>query len=251
MAVLDERGRLFGVVNVIDAAVVLIVLVVLLAGGVLVLAGGPGQRPTSDGEPTRYATIAFSAPLETDAAALAAGDVVRPEPDAEGYVVTDVYHGLPTVSDAYVVARLRYNGTFSDGGRLYAGESGTMVTGDTRLGMNVLAVDRRRPSIRTTTVPVTLSVNDSKAVTDRLAAGQRVTVRNVTVATVEGVTRPGGDRPVQVTIRLQSRTTAAGPVVRTNLLRAGVRLPLVTEAVAVEGHVVDVGDPSDRPPSAE
>jgi len=45
MEILDEKGRLFGVVNVIDALAVLLVLAVVAAGAALVLGSEPEPEP--------------------------------------------------------------------------------------------------------------------------------------------------------------------------------------------------------------
>ena len=47
MPIIDDEGRLFGAVNIIDALVVLLVLAVVVAGVALVTGGGStGERPT-------------------------------------------------------------------------------------------------------------------------------------------------------------------------------------------------------------
>lgn len=48
MQVIDDRGYLFGLVNIIDALVVLVLLAVLVAGVALVTGAGssPGEEPT-------------------------------------------------------------------------------------------------------------------------------------------------------------------------------------------------------------
>jgi hypothetical protein len=52
MPIIDEEGRLFGAVNIIDALVVLFVLAVVVAGVALVTGGG-----SSDGTPTRTVVV--------------------------------------------------------------------------------------------------------------------------------------------------------------------------------------------------
>jgi hypothetical protein len=56
MDILDEQGRIFGRVNIIDALVVLFALAVIVAGAALVFGGGgtddqPAQTPTPTPEP--------------------------------------------------------------------------------------------------------------------------------------------------------------------------------------------------------
>jgi len=53
-AIIDDEGRLFGAVNIIDALVVLFVVAVIVAGVALVFGGDPEPEPDID---STYATL--------------------------------------------------------------------------------------------------------------------------------------------------------------------------------------------------
>jgi hypothetical protein len=53
MDLIDDRGRLFGRVNVVDALVVLFVLAIVAAGTALVLGGGDAAPASPSPTPTR------------------------------------------------------------------------------------------------------------------------------------------------------------------------------------------------------
>lgn len=106
-SLIDEDGRLFGLVNVIDALVVLLFLAVLVAGVVLLF-------PSGGGEPdTRYATIELGQQPEFVAEQITAGDEWDPEGTGDSVTVTDVYR-FGTDGGTGVTVRAGVNGTVVD-----------------------------------------------------------------------------------------------------------------------------------------
>lgn len=73
MKIIGEKGRLFGVLNIIDALVILLVVAVM-AAGVALVTGVQGEP--NEPESTRYATISYTVPLESDAATLKDGETL-------------------------------------------------------------------------------------------------------------------------------------------------------------------------------
>lgn len=132
MSVIDERGALFGVVNVVDAFTV--VLLASVAGGVAVVALGDGGERSATGvaflllvggvavvsrrEPpnsvtgreTTYATIELAALPDRVVSRITEGEVIAVDGADERVTVTDV-HETPTVGDPEVTIRVAIDGT--------------------------------------------------------------------------------------------------------------------------------------------
>ncbi|EMA47126.1 DUF4330 family protein [Halobiforma nitratireducens] len=90
MELIDEDGNLFGVVNVIDALVVLLLLAVVVAGVALVTGGEPNETATEDGE-TGYATVELGQQPDYVIDRLRTGNTAVLEGTGETVTVTDVY----------------------------------------------------------------------------------------------------------------------------------------------------------------
>ena len=109
MEVIDEDGRLFGAVNVVDALVVLVVFAVALAGIALVAGEGPVPEPE-----TRYMTVDFGTQPNAVAEQIDVGDTLALEGGFENLTITDTHL---TVSDSgvRVLARVAATGQTSEG----------------------------------------------------------------------------------------------------------------------------------------
>jgi len=100
---LDDEGRIFGVVNVVDALVVLLVLAVVVAGVVLLL--------PAPGEPdNRYVTLDLGEQPEFVAEEVGPGDTWEPEGTSDALTITDVYR-FDTGDGTSIFARAQLNGT--------------------------------------------------------------------------------------------------------------------------------------------
>ena len=86
MEILDEKGRLFGVVNVIDALAVLLVLAVVAAGAALVLGSEPEPEPEFA---STHATLDLGTQPDYIVAQLNEGDTYSPG-GTDNLTITDV-----------------------------------------------------------------------------------------------------------------------------------------------------------------
>jgi len=85
MPIIDEEGRLFGTVNVVDALVVLLVLAVGLAGAALLLGGGSGH------DEIRYATLDLGTQPEYVVEQISTGDTSSLATGYGNLTVTDIH----------------------------------------------------------------------------------------------------------------------------------------------------------------
>lgn len=102
---LDDEGRLFGLVNIIDMLVVLLVLAVVVAGAALLLSGSDEREAD-----TRHATIDLGNQPDFVAEQITTGDTIEPEATSDMITITDVYR-FDTGDGTGVVVRATINGT--------------------------------------------------------------------------------------------------------------------------------------------
>ena len=250
MDVIDEKGRLFGVVNVVDALVVLVVLAMLIAGTALVMGGDDGSEEPTEPAPQRYATIAYDVPLGSDGAALSTGEMLNATGGDESYAVTDVYRSFTPNGSAYVVATVEYRGTLTAGGSsVYGGDDVDLSTDAYRVDAQVLSVGESDGAIPTTTRRVILEANVSSAVANAIEADDTAAVGDTQVATVTAVDRENGagnSVHVRVGVELTAWDREPVPAFDGSPLRVGNRVTILTNSVAIPGTVAAVGtdDPS-------
>lgn len=115
MEVVDEDGRLFGAVNVVDALVVLVVLAVALAGLALVTSG-----ETVDTE-TRYVTLDLGTQPEFVTDQIDVGDTSTLEDRFGNLTITDLYLS-PSPSGGRATARVAVTGRATEGQFTFGGE---------------------------------------------------------------------------------------------------------------------------------
>lgn len=245
MAIIDEKGRVFGRVNVVDAAVVLLVLVLIVAGVGLVF-GDDGDTEPEDVEPRNLATVAFTTPLDSDAALLDAGDVVRPVRGGDELDVVDVYRSFTPNGTAYVVARVEHDGDLETDSRLYAGDEGSYVVEGHRVTASVLGINESGERLSTTNASIVISSNADPAVAAALDPGDEATIGDDVVATVRGVAGREGDGFL-VGLDVRALDRGAVDTFDGESLRIGNRLSIVTDDAVVRGRVVatETSDPAD------
>ena len=244
--VIDDEGKLLGLINIVDLLVVLLVLAVGIAGVALVQSSGSDQTDTEpEPEPTRYATVAYPAPLSSDAALIETGETLSPVGSNTAFTVVDVYRSFTTGGDAYVLTRIEYDGTLSGAqGRLYGGDDTALSTDSYRVNAHVLAANQTATEIRTRQVPVVLSANVTDATARSIAAGQQATIDGDRVATIETVTersRTEDRRQLLIGVELTVWDTEPVPQFDSQALRVDNDVTIVTDTATIRGQVYTVG----------
>ncbi|WP_254272355.1 DUF4330 family protein [Haloarcula marina] len=247
--VIDGEGRLFGVINVVDALVVAVLLSAVLAGAGLVL-GGPDN--SSPDEPTRYATFAYAVPLPSDATGLETGDTLDAAPAGDPMDVVAVTRSVTPDGEAYLVARVAYTGDLSgewvwgDGllrdqqRPLYGGDETEVMTHGHRTRADILAIDQTDTALPTTRVGVTIAVNESVA--DSVAPGTDVRVSGDHVATIERIAdEPTDDGTREISLELTAWNRSGTPWFGGRALRVDNRIAVVTDDAVLAGRLQRVG----------
>lgn len=274
MRVIDDEGRLFGTVNVIDAIVALVLLAVLAAGAALVMQPSEPAGPVDNGtdEPEER-SVAADVTLDLGklpphvASAIAEGDELNVTDGDATVTLTDVY--LSPVGGAVAVriaGLFEANTTLDDQGGLAVGARRVALNDGMNLRGSGYAVKGRIVGFdgtgeefdatwRTATVRWSsvdadvaerLAVGDEEQIADRTTARvAEVETEPTTISTYEDGEPVQRRRPglVDATVTLAVRTleTSSGPTFHGKRLSANRNVALDLGDVRVKGTVVDVG----------
>lgn len=233
MGLVDEEGRLFGVINVIDL-MALALVIALLFGAFAFLTGGSGQE-----EPTRYVTVSVS---ENQSSIV---ERIRPGPSTIGHVdgnITAVYAGPSPNDDTAVLIRLATQGVPTNNGRnVLVGERVFLSADRYRFRVRVLgfggnkSLPVRQETVRlvTTTEPSVAGLIDEGD--QRRVAGRRL----VQVRSVESRTRLDESR-TRVVYRAWVLAIQDGEEARYGgyPLKPGVQIPFETNGYRLNATVV-------------
>lgn len=252
MDILDDRGRLFGRVNVIDALVVLLALAVVAAGAALVLGGGSAETSgahADDNRLTQHVTLDLGTHPDSAAALVQSGNATLGGL-SEGSVnatITDVYRS-PTESGVRLVAVVAVDGERTDegvrigGSYLRYGLTPTLSTPNYTIGSRIASVGDG-PDMETRTVRATVEANVTTAVADAISVGDSQQVAGDAVATVDAVetVRSSGDRQtVRIDLSLVTRPVGDGYRYGGTPVRIGTALDFETARYELRGRVVAV-----------
>lgn len=189
MELIDDEGRLFGAVNVIDALVVLLIAAVVVAGAAFVLTDGPAPAPETD---TTYATLDVGTVSPYIVDAIEEGDTHSPD-SASTLRVTDV-HLTPQGNQTRVILRVALEG------ELNSQDSLTYGGAPPRLGRTLdITTDRYQISgqirdvgdndaLATTQQRVLLSSHVDAGTAAAVTSGDEIRLSGRTVARIENVT---------------------------------------------------------------
>jgi len=256
VSLIDDRGRLFGRVNVIDAAVIAVAaLVVLAAGGMVVasLTNDDGDRGTPE---SRYATVDLGDQSLEVASQLSAGDASR----NGDIVVTDVYVGPGTGDNVSVVARVRVDGTLTPadaaGERTFEYRDGPVRRGDLLavttsaydVDGTVLSLAESGASLDTGTLPVVVETSLPAATRDAVSVGDTFRLDDRRVATIEETAFPpvGNEtaRTDIVGLTLHTVNRSGGTHFGGTEVRLAEPIDFSTSRYAFAGNVTRVGSSS-------
>jgi hypothetical protein len=243
---LDDEGRLFGVVNVVDALVVLLVLAVVAAGAALVFSNGEEPPETE----TRYATLDMGTQPSYVANLISEGDTVE-YGGSDGLTVTDVY-----VTDRgnrkRVLVRVSLSsvpdesGAFTfDGGPPRVGRTLTVSTEQYSASGRLTSVSESDPTLelvnRSVLVEGTLSIEEA----ERLSTNDSIVRGNATIASVEAFqlygTNDPNERRAIVLVNVLAHRSDERLEFGSTPLRLGQNLRLNTGEYSLKGSILRVG----------
>lgn len=244
MKFIDQEGRVFGLVNVIDALVVLLVVAIVVAGVALVTQSGTQETTPETG--SVIATIDLGVQPGYLVEQLSTGDTVSPD-DTSNLTITDVYVA-PQDGGARVLVTAELEGPVSEETIIYAGAPPrvgrqlTLQTNEYQAGGTIRSIgdtlDRR-----TTRVLLESTMDASTA--NQIETGDTVTIGNHEVAVIESIeafgTGTADVRRVYVGVSLATVQFGDGPQFGNRIVRTGTNIPLTTDEYALQGTVRRVG----------
>jgi len=246
---IDDEGDLFGVVNVVDALVVLLVLAVGVAGVALVLSTGDEPEPEPPDVETTHATLDLGSQPAYVVEAINEGDIHDPGGESE-LTVTDVHVTPAEDGQIGVTLRVALEGETADGTVQYAdapprlGRSLDIETDRYEVDGRIRSVgedDALDRDERTVVVSGTIDAETASEV----AAGDEVRLAGRTVASVEDVTTYATADPDRTRIFLQARVDAVTHDGAARFggtqLRRGQSLTLPADGYDVDGTIERVG----------
>ena len=273
MEILDEKGRLFGVVNVVDALVVLLVLAVVAAGAVdalvvllvlaVVAAGaalvlGSDSTPDDSGEPdlaSTHATLDLGTQPEYILAQLEEGDTYSPG-GTDNLTITDVRLEPRTNGDTAAVVRVELETELGDddtiqydGAPPRLGRTLQVVT-DEYLVEGTITDTGDESAIQTTEREVlTVTTVDAETAAN-IDEGDTFTLRERTLAAVESVNVYGTDSPdekrVFLGLTLDARQTENAAHFAGKRISEGASIPFRTSEYDLTGEIRRVGTTEPR-----
>lgn len=245
MDLIDDRGRLFGFVNAIDALAVIAVAIIIVAGIAVVIQPEPKPSvPTETATTHAVLDLGMQSPYVVEK--ITPGDTISPGSSGE-LNVTDVYvtpgkEGIRTfvsveLTDVIKGGTIVYNGEpLRIGRQLKISTDVYQVTGTIR------SVGR---SLKPATSTVLLETTADASTAARIDPGDTYSLAGHDVVAVESVesyaTRASDKRHVFIGVSLNTVDLGHGPEFGGTIIRPGNKIPLQTKEYNVTGEVRRVG----------
>ncbi|ELY42664.1 DUF4330 domain-containing protein [Natronorubrum bangense] len=259
-SIIDDEGRLFGLVNIIDAAVVGLALILIAGGLGLWVAGGSGATEAE----TRYVTVELESHPTFIAEQISEGDQWNPSGTSDTLTITDVYHYTDDGDgNINTIVRAEMKGTQLDPADTEADAidfAGSPVRYGSKLEIEmssygvsgtVVEIDRDQSTLQTGTESFVIEMDLDKRTADSIAVGDRfqlgesdlVVLETVTVYPIPG--DDGHDRRAIIGATGQVQFDGDISLLGQQQIRTGSDLTIQTQANDLSGNVIRVGSPEE------
>lgn len=255
-SLIDDEGRLFGLINIVDILVVLLFLAIGIAGFAL-FTGGAGEQET------RFVTVN----LESQPGYIAEQITVSDEWDVQGsdsFTITDVYRApaIDAENDTQVLLRAQINGTplgdtqevtaeqqlqpiSFNGDPLRFGDQLNVQTSKYRVAGTVTAIGQTEAELPTQSRRFVVEATVDRSVADQIDVGDRFVSGGTEQLRVETVniypTLQEGVRRVVVGITAQTRVKSGVTLYGSQPIQADTSINVQTETYQLAGDIVTVG----------
>lgn len=251
--ILDDEGRLFGLVNIVDLLVILLVLAVVAAGAALLFSGSSDD--TEAGTETRHVTMDLGPQPDFLAEQITTGDTFEPRGSDESATITDVYR-YEGDEGTHVLVRATIRGTSSPSANTSA-DSFRLGNTELRVGQNLpfqtaeYSVEGRLTEIQlsgeelpTNQTEFTMETTVPAGTADEVSVGDEYRIAGETVAEITALQQfpviNGSERTLLVGVSAQT-LDRGGIRFNGSLLRVGEAVPFRTESYQLTGNVVSRG----------
>ncbi|QLD86848.1 DUF4330 domain-containing protein [Natronomonas halophila] len=241
MELIDEQGRLFGRVNIVDVLVVVFALAIVVAGAALVFGGTDNRDSTRDAEAPEKQTLHVTAVATGNAAVQF--DPTEIDVDGTSASITDV-HRTPAQR---VYFRIALDGVETEEGFRFGGNSvrvGDRFTiSDNTTRTAAFIIERGTSSSfdnRTTTA--TLAATIRTPVADAISEGDQQFVGDMPVATITGVDRTAVNEThtrLRVRVDFETRVVEGTPYYGGAPIRLGQTIHVRTSDYEFEADVIE------------
>lgn len=257
-SVIDDDGRLFGLINIVDALVLLLAVAVVVAG-VALLTGGNAEQET------RFITVDVGAQPSYIADQVTVGDEWTPQ-GGGSFVITDVYRapGVGAANDTQLLVRGQVNGTTLDdsgtvnqsqlvinfaGDPLRFGQTVAIETDQYAVSGVVTAIGQTGEELPTQPQGFVVEATVDRSVANRVETGDRYVVGGTEQLQVETVTVyptvEENSRRVVMGVTGQTRVEGGQTLYGSQPVQQGRSISLQIENYQLTGDIVTVGSLSE------
>lgn len=244
-SVIDDEGNLFGVLNIVDALVILLVLAVVVAGAALVFGGNyTSSSPDMD---STYVTLDMGTQPEYIVAAINEGDSYAPDSNSK-LSIQDIFLA-PENGQTRVILRAELQGVASGDSIEYAG-AGPRLGRELSITTDEYDVSGRirdvgdAETLTTDTTTVVLQNTVSTAYASQIAPGDEIRRGGRTVATIEDVavyaTNNPNQRRVMVEAELKTYTQQGNRYFGSTRVQRQQGITLPADAYTLSGTITEV-----------
>ncbi|MXR50406.1 DUF4330 family protein [Halovenus sp. WSH3] len=242
---LDDEGRLFGLVNVVDLLVVLLVVAVVVAGAALLLSDS-GEADT------RQVTMDLGTQPDFVAEQISPGDSFEPEGTNDSVTITDVYR-YEGEGGTNVIVRATVRGTTIEpqnsdetptfqfrGQELQIGQSLALQTSNYSVEGQLTQIQRSGESLPTREAMFTMQTTVPADTADAVAVGDTYEVGGQTIAEITSVQQfpnaTNGERTLRIGVSAQA-IDRGGLEFGDTPLRVGNTVPFQTDEYQLTGEI--------------
>jgi hypothetical protein len=257
MTIVDDEGRLFGLINVIDLLVVLLAIAVLASG--LSLIGFSGSEPTSTStgqsdstERIRYATVKIDAQPDYVTDLVARNQTITVK--GQNATIVDVYR-TPVDDDVALTVRVRLIGDTNAATDTFFLANEPLLLGDElvlssrlyQISGTVTELSERGRRLPVSRHTITLRAETPIAVADTVSVGDRHTLNDETVARVESVslvaasTETSENETIVVDVTLSTITRDGTRHYARRPVRLGSMVSFRTTEYVLTGRITAIG----------
>lgn len=257
---IDEDGRLFGLVNIVDTLVILVVVAIAVAGVALVAGSGGGELET------RYVTVEAGVQPDHVASQITSGDEFATDGSVGELTITDVYRYAPSEvdsgasGDVGIVIQARVNGTAIEsesetaaqtgpiefgGEPLRFGRSLSITTDEYAIETEIIDINQEPTGLNTGSRSLVVQTEVESTTAAAIQPGDVYRLSGNPIVTVESVTvYPTGNpnrRRVVLGVTAETRSVGERVVFGQRSLQTGDILSIGTDRYNLDARIIRQG----------
>ena len=250
--IIDSEGNLFGIINIIDALVILLVIAVVLAGlAVVGVLGGEdpnGEDATAetnesslvDGDfETQYATVEAGSHPRYIVDRISEGDTVSH--NGTNITVTDIYATPTSATSSSVLLGVEFETDSENPVR--TGDSVDIDTDRYDINGEILRVEDTPPAVEIEEMTVDLRIDTvDQDTADAIRKEVDTPTRDLSLVTIQEVTTQfsAANQSVRLTAELGTVQTSGGPQFHSTPIRVGNTIQVDLGTVEIEGTISNI-----------